>query len=127
VVHKISRLPIPLPFGALKARRSVLSIENFSSAVETVLTNPRAYNETFIISDPTPVTVADLIGRYRVSLGRAVWLLPVPEKWLELAFNALGQGSMWERLGCPLVASPTKFIAIGWSPTEPASIHLPQP
>jgi hypothetical protein len=40
VVHQISRLPIPLPFRALKARRSVLSIENFSSAVETVLTIP---------------------------------------------------------------------------------------
>jgi nucleoside-diphosphate-sugar epimerase len=126
VVHKISRLPIPLPFGALKARRSVLSIENFSSAVETVLTNPRAYNETFIVSDPTPVTVADLIGRYRVSLGRAVWLLPVPEKLLELFFKALGQDSMWERLGLPLVASPTKFIAIGWNPTEPALIHSSQ-
>ena len=92
-----------------------------------MLTNPRAHNETFIISDPTPVTVADLIGRYRASLGRAIWLLPVPEKWLELAFKALGQGQMWERLGCPLVASPTKFIAIGWSPTEPVSIHSPQP
>ena len=125
-VHKISRLPIPLPFGALTAQRSVLSIENFNSAIETVLTNPRAYNETFIVSDPTPVTVADLIGRYRASLGRAVWLLPVPEKLLELFFKALGQDSMWERLGLPLVASPTKFIAIGWNPTEPASIHSSQ-
>ena len=27
-VHKISRLPLPLPFGALTARRSVLSVQN---------------------------------------------------------------------------------------------------
>jgi nucleoside-diphosphate-sugar epimerase len=123
IVHKISRLRIPLPLGALTARRSVLSIENFSSAVETVLTNPRARNETFIVSDPTPVTVADLIGRYRASLGRSTWLLPVPEKWLELFLKAVGQGSMWERLGLPLVATPTKFLAIGWNPTQPSSIH----
>jgi nucleoside-diphosphate-sugar epimerase len=123
VVHKISRLPIPLPVGALTARRSVLSIENFNSAVETVLTNPRARNETFIVSDPTPVTVADLVTSYRVSLGRSSWLLPVPEKWLELFLKALGQGSMWERLGRPLVATPTKFLAIGWNPTQPSSIH----
>jgi nucleoside-diphosphate-sugar epimerase len=119
-VHKISRLPIPLPFGALTAQRSVLSIENFSSAIETVLINPRARNETFIISDPAPVTVADLIGRYRNGLGRPSWLLPIPEKWLETMLKAIGQGSMWERLGCPLVALPTKFLAIGWNPTAPA-------
>jgi uncharacterized protein YbjT (DUF2867 family) len=35
VVHRLSRLPIPLPFGALHAQRSVLSIQNFNSAVET--------------------------------------------------------------------------------------------
>ncbi len=45
-LHKISRFPIPLPFGRLRAKRSVLSIENFMSAVETTLTNPRARGET---------------------------------------------------------------------------------
>jgi nucleoside-diphosphate-sugar epimerase len=124
VIHRISRLPIPLPFGALTAQRSVLSVENFNSAIETVLINPRARNETFIISDPTPVTVADLIGRYRDSLGMPSWLVPIPEKWLEFLLKATGQGSMWERLGCPLVAMPTKFLAIGWNPSEPASVHL---
>ena len=67
-VHRLSRLPIPLPFGALSAQRSVLSIQNFNSAVATALSNPRARGETFIVSDPAPVTVADLIARYRASL-----------------------------------------------------------
>ena len=122
-VHRISRLPIPLPFGALKARRSVLSIENFNSAITTVLSNPRARGETFIVSDPTPLTVADLITRYRVSLGRSSWLLPLPEKWLELSLRIVGQTAMWERLGCPLIANPSKIIAIGWNPIQSTSIH----
>ena len=37
IIHKISRLPVPLPFGALTAQRSVLSVDNFSSAVVMVL------------------------------------------------------------------------------------------
>lgn len=121
IIHQISRWPIPLPFGALTAKRSVLSIENFKSAIEEVLTNARALGETFIVSDPTPVTVADLISYYRASLCRSSWLWPVPQKWLELILKATGQGSMWERLGCPLVASPTKFLSIGWKPTQPAA------
>jgi UDP-glucose 4-epimerase len=124
-VHKISRLPIPLPFGALTARRSVLSIHNFNSAVATALSNPRARGDTFIVSDPTPVTVADLVARHRVSLGRSSWLLPIPERLLELSLKGVGQGAMWERLGCPLVANPTKFLAVGWNPTEPSSVHSP--
>ena len=41
-VHRLSRLPIPLPLGSLTAQRSILSIQNFNLAVETALSNPRA-------------------------------------------------------------------------------------
>lgn len=124
IIHRISRWPIPLPFAALTAKRSVLSIENFNSAIEEVLTNARARGETFIVSDPTPVTVADLIRQHRASLHRSSWLLPIPQKWLEVALKAAGQGAMWERLGCPLVAAPTKFLSIGWNPTQPPAAKI---
>lgn len=116
-VHRISRLPIPLPFGALSAQRSVLSIQNFNSAVAIALTNPRARGETFIVSDPTPVTVAELIARHRAGLGRRPWLMPVPEGWVKLSLQAIGQGAIWERIGQPLVAPPKKLLAIGWKPS----------
>lgn len=115
-VHRLSRLPIPLPFGALTARRSVLSIQNFNSAVETALSNPRAQGETFIVSDPKPTTVADLIARHRASLGRPPWLMPVPQRWIEASLKAAGRGAIWERIGMPLVAPPAKLLAIGWEP-----------
>ncbi|MEH2532815.1 nucleoside-diphosphate-sugar epimerase [Bradyrhizobium sp. AZCC 1588] len=117
VIHRLSRLPIPLPFGSLTAQRSVLSIQNFSSAVELALNNPRAKRETFIVSDPEPVTVADLIARYRVGAGRSPWLIPVPESWIGVALKATGQIAVWERIGRPLVAPPTKLLAIGWEPS----------
>lgn len=115
-VHRISRLPIPLPFGAMSARRSVLSIENFNSAVATALRNPRARGETFIVSDPSPITVADLIARYRASRGKPRWLMPVPEGLIKMLLRAVGQNAIWERIGQPLVAPPKKLIAIGWKP-----------
>jgi nucleoside-diphosphate-sugar epimerase len=103
-----------------------LSIQNFNSAVGTALSNSRARGETFIVSDPTPVTVADLVARHRASLGRSPWLLPIPERWLELSLKAVRQRAVWERLGCPLVANPSKFLAIGWKPSEPSGGH-PKP
>jgi UDP-glucose 4-epimerase len=121
-IHGLSRLPIPLPFGALTARRSVLSIQNFNSAVETALSNPNARGETFIVSDPAPVTVADLIVRYRTSLGRSPWLVPVPEGWIEVSLKAAGQAEIWNRIGRSLVAPPTKLLSLGWKPSNLRSL-----
>jgi nucleoside-diphosphate-sugar epimerase len=116
-VHKISRLPIPLPFGGLTAQRSVLSVHNFCSAVALSLTDPRARGGTFIVSDPTPLTVSDVIVRYRARLGRSPWLVAIPERWLALFLKALGKSAIWQRIGCPLVARPRKLLALGWQPT----------
>ena len=117
-VDKISKLPIPLPFGALTAQRSVLSVQNFCSAIVTVLTDSRARGETFIVSNPTPITVADVFKRSRTDLGRSPWLIAVPEKILEMAFKASGCESLWQRIGHPLVARPRKLLALGWKPSE---------
>jgi UDP-glucose 4-epimerase len=116
-VHKISRLPIPLPFGGLTAQRSVLSVQNFCSAVTMALTNPCARGETFIVSDPTPLTVSDVIAHYRARRGRPPWLLALPERWLELFLKAIGKNAIWHRIGCPLIARPTKLLALGWKPS----------
>jgi len=117
IVHRISRLPIPLPFGGLTAQRSVLSVENFCSAVVTALRDPRARGETYIVSDPTTPTVSEVIARYRIRLGRPPWLIAIPESWLELILKALGQGAIWQRIGCPLIARPKKLLALGWRPS----------
>ena len=97
----------------------MLWIQNLNSAIDTALSNSRARGETFIVSDPKPVTVADLVARHRASLGRSAWLLPIPKRWLELSLKALGQRALWERLGRPQIADPSKLLAIGWKPSEP--------
>jgi nucleoside-diphosphate-sugar epimerase len=116
-VHKISRLPVSLPFGGLTAMRSVLSIQNFCSAVELVLTDSRARGEILIVSDPTPVAVSQLIARYRATLGRTPGMIALPEKWIELFLKSVGRGAVWQRIGRPLVARPTKLLALGWKPS----------
>jgi nucleoside-diphosphate-sugar epimerase len=118
IIQKLSRLPIPLPFGGLKAQRSVLSVDNFSSAVVVALTNSRARGATLIVSDPTSLTVSDIILRNRASLGRSPWLISIPERFLELSFKVVGQSAIWHRIGRPLVARPKKLLALGWKPVE---------
>jgi UDP-glucose 4-epimerase len=115
-IRKISGLPLPLPFGGFSARRSVLSVQNLNSAVAIALTDPRARGETFIVADPVPITVADLITRYRADFGRQPGLFTIPESWFAMALKVAGQGAIWHRIGCPLVAKPQKLLALGWKP-----------
>ncbi|WP_322868084.1 NAD-dependent epimerase/dehydratase family protein [Bradyrhizobium ottawaense] len=116
LMRKCARLPIPLPFGSLKAPRSVLSISNFSSAVDFVLKDVRSIGETFIVSDPSAVSVAEMIAECRTALGKRPHLIQIPEKWIETILKFFGQEGMWQRIGCRLLAPPHKLLQRGWTP-----------
>lgn len=115
-LDRIARLPLPLPFGALANRRSVLSVASFNAAVATVLFNPAARGETFVVADPGAPTVAEIIARARRRHGRAPGLFNVDPRLLRLALRLTGRGALWPRLGEPLTVDPAKLLALGWKP-----------
>lgn len=114
VLDRIVRLPVPLPFAGLESRRSILSIANFNSAVRAVLFNQRAIGETFVVADPVPLTVAQIIGRARQRVGRSELLFRVHPKIIEVAMTAVGRKSTWDKLSLPLIVDPSKLLSIGW-------------
>jgi nucleoside-diphosphate-sugar epimerase len=113
----LARKPWPLPFGALTNRRSMLARENLIAAIHLALGSPATAGETYVVADPTPLTVAEIIAALRAGLGRHPGLLPVPRALFNLPLRALGRGELWERLGGPLVVDPGKLLAAGWRPT----------
>lgn len=115
-LNMIARIPLLLPFGSLRNRRSTLSIGNFNLAVAAVLFNPKAMGETFIVADPDAMTVTEIIARARRREGRPENLFGVSPHLLKFALKLVGRGELWERLGCPLVADPAKLMSIGWKP-----------
>ena len=115
-LQRLARLPLPLPIGALTNRRSILGIGNFVSAVLTVLGNPAALGQIFVVADPAPLTVGDIVAELRRRGGRSPGLVPVPSALLSLTLTILGQGALWARLGEPLIVDPAKLMALGWRP-----------
>lgn len=117
-LYKLARLPVPLPLGGIKARRSFLSVENFSSAVATVLADDRALGQTYILADREPRTVGELVADARAAMGRPAQIFSVPEIVFDRGLAAIGAAGIWEKIGRPLVADPKKLMALGWSPTH---------
>src|SRR5436309_3367208 len=89
---RLARSPYPLPFASLRAKRSLLALENLVSAIDAVLAAGEPLRRALIVADPEPLTIADMIASLRLGLRRKPGLIPVPPQLLELALRATGRG-----------------------------------
>lgn len=116
LIVRIAALPIPLPFGAFRNRRSLLSIRNLSEAVLFCLSGSATLDQTFIVSDPEPITIAEIFSALREGMGRSPGLVSIPPRALKAMVIATGRRSLWDRIGRELVASSACLQKAGWSP-----------
>ena len=113
---KIAALPVPLPFSAFQNKRSLLALDNMISAIRFVLERPATADETYVVADPTPVSLADMIAIMRKARGRSPGMIPVPPDWIGRALRAAGKADIWERIGSALVVDAAKLRGAGWQP-----------
>jgi len=112
----VARSPWPLPFGAMCNRRSLLGRRNLIAAIHHVLNTPATINETYVVADPGPLTLADIVAALRAAQGRRPGLVPVPPLLLGRLLSALGRAHLWARLGGDSIVDPAKLLATGWRP-----------
>jgi UDP-glucose 4-epimerase len=117
-MNKLARLPVPLPLGGLRNRRSVVSLGNLSSAIQHALTSPNVAGGTYLVSDGPPVSVAQMIEWLRQGLGRGPGLVSIPLGGLRMVLRASGRSGMWDRIAGDLVADISALKATGWLPPE---------
>lgn len=115
---RLAALPLPLPFGAMKSRRSLVSIGNLVAAIRHVLQAEAAENAAFIVADSTPVTMTEIIRAMRRGLGGRPLLLPVPEGLVSAVLHMAGKTDLADRLTGELVVDAARLRSIGWSPCE---------
>jgi nucleoside-diphosphate-sugar epimerase len=113
---RLARSPWPLPVGALRTRRSLVSVDNLADAVVTVLGAPARLRRTFIVADSERLTLPEIIGAMRGGLKRRRNVVPVPEPVLRLALKAIGREEWHQRLVGSLVADASALRKLGWTP-----------
>jgi nucleoside-diphosphate-sugar epimerase len=114
---RAARWRTPLPIKDFVNRRSLISIDNFISALDFVLSSPATLGETYVVADPgIPPRLGDLIATMRRAQGRRPLLLPLPPHYVEAPLRLMRRDGMWERLGGNLRIDAAKLMAAGWRP-----------
>lgn len=106
---------MPLPLGALRARRSLIYVDNLADALVHCATDARAAQQCFHVADNDALTIAELARALGCHLGRPARLLPVPESWLRLAGHLTGRTAQVDRLVGSLQLDTSRIRAVlGW-------------
>ena len=108
---------IPLPLGSVRARRSLVYVDNLADALARCAIDPRAAHQCFHVADGDDPTVAGLARSLGRHLQRPARLVPVPTSWMRVAGRLTHRSPQVERLvGSLQVDSGRIRSALGWQP-----------
>jgi nucleoside-diphosphate-sugar epimerase len=108
---------VPLPFGAIHNRRSLVALDNLVDLIITCIDHPAAANQTFLVSDAEDLSTTELLCRMGVALGRPARLLPLPSWILEAGAAMLGKQALSQRLCGSLQVDISKTRELlNWTP-----------
>ena len=111
---KLARSSWPLP--AFGNRRSLLAIDNLTSAIIFALENPTTAGETYLIADPMPMTLTEIFKMLRKIQGRPLFSVKVPSAVMRISLWICGRSDLWSRFNGDLVVDTSKLEAAGWRP-----------
>jgi nucleoside-diphosphate-sugar epimerase len=107
----------PLPLGAIRNRRSLVSVWNLCDLLEKLLTHPRAPGRAWMVSDGQDLSTPELVKRIGKAMDRRVSLLPVPVSFLGACARLTGHAAEVRRLcGSLCVDIGDTRTELGWSP-----------
>lgn len=114
------RKGVPLPFGAVNNRRSMVALDNlidFIALCADANRSPRAANQVFLLSDGEDVSTTVLLKKVAKTYGAKTRLLPVPAYIIQTVARSLGKSAIADRLLGSLVVDSSKAREIlGWRP-----------
>lgn len=112
-VHK----DIPLPFGAITNRRSLVSVWNLCDLIACVALSPNLSSGVLMASDGHDLSTPELIRKIAASMGRKPRLIPIPVFLLKAACATIGRTAEIDRLtGSLTVDIAATKTALGWAP-----------
>lgn len=108
---------VPLPFGAIDNRRSLVALDNLVDLLIVCAEHPAAVGKTFLVSDCEDLSTTELLRRIGLALGKPARLIPVPPAILTFGAALAGRADIARRLcgSLQVDVSETRSV-LGWQP-----------
>ena len=116
---------LPLPFGRVHNRRSLIFVRNLVDAVLRCATDPRARAATYFVKDGEDLSTAALVRGIATALGVRPRLVPVPVALMRAGATLLGRRLAFQKVCGSLVVDAGRIRReLGWEPPVPVDAAL---
>lgn len=114
---QLAKSSFPLPLGALRNRRSFVSVNNLTRFIECCMHHPNAHREVFLVSDNQDLSTAALVKLLRRARGKRCHLFPFPTSLLKLFGFLVGKRGEVSRMVESLQLNIEKSMRLlNWRP-----------
>ncbi|BFN28977.1 SDR family oxidoreductase [Pseudomonas sp. SCT] len=114
---KLVEKEIPLPFGAIHNKRSLVGIDNLVDLIVRCIDHPAAANQVFLAGDGQDLSTPELVRGLAMAMGKHARLIPLPVGVLEFGATLLGKRALAHRLLGSLQVDITKTRELlEWQP-----------
>lgn len=108
---------LPLPFGTINNKRSLVALDNLVDFILTCVEHPAAANQIFFVSDDDDLSTSELLQQVAVVLGKKSRLFAINEKVIELSLSLIGKKDLAQRLCGSLQVDISKAKKLlNWTP-----------
>lgn len=90
LIQKLIKYGIPLPFGLIDNKRSLVAIENIVSFIIVCIERQRAENELFLVSDDDDLSTLEIVQLLGKLIGKKPKTVKLPVKLLWCILTILG-------------------------------------
>lgn len=122
-LQQLAASGLPLPFGSIANRRTLVSVRNVVDAIARVASaGPGAPSGTYLAGDEDAVSLADIVRLLRAGRHRPSLLVPVPPALLRTPLRLAGLHAIANSLFADLELDSSGFrTAFTWKPAERAA------
>lgn len=114
---KLVYASLPLPFGSINNRRSMVYVDNLVDALVLCVKHPKAVGQTYLLSDGEAVSTVTLVEMLASAMKKQSRVLPFPIQALRMLAQLIGKGSAVERLIQSLEVDNSRISQdLGWLP-----------
>lgn len=119
LLEKLVCLGLPLPFGKIQNRRSLVASENLCDFIKTCIKHPKAAGNVFLVSDGNDLSTSDLLNKIAESHKMSIWLFWLPRIFFKISLSILRKKSIYDRLFGSLEVDITKSRELlEWEPKD---------